>query len=643
MISIASRTGRACGLAAAALVLGWWVSPTSAQGGGEARPAEQQPAAPPAGQQPAPDQPTPIFRAGVELVRVDVSVRDGRGHPIPDLTADDFIVKEDGIVQDVVTADFVRLDGERKSDLEESMEIRSAEHARLEAQREDVRVFAIFLDDYHIEKSPRITLPLRDALVHFVDQFKPNDLVTVMDPLTPLDALEWTRSIPELEARMREFEGRKGELFPVRSVLEEAQLRGNTTRIRAEVTLSALEALATHLGGLREGRKSILFVSEGPPTGQPGSLVDLQLDKVIEAANRGNVTINVFDPRPLGLSPMGGNHATFRLTNETGGRAIVNTNKPEENLDNVITDASAYYLVGYSPDRLLTDGKFHKIEVEVKRRGAHVTSRQGYWAPSLTEMEAAAKAASKPEVPGLNNAMADLVVPASGDLADVWVGSSRGVDGKTALTVSWEPTVPEGRPDATPATTLEVEPLTQEDGKALAEAKDIPKSEGASRASAATTFELAPGPIQLRFTVKGAEGQTLDSWATPSTVPDLAEGELTFATPRFLRARSPYEFRQIRTNPESTPTAARQFTRTDRVLVDLQVYGAAAGQATLTAELLNQAGDKLADLSVPAVANGHARFEIPIQNLAPSTYVLRVRAEAGEQTARHLEAFRVAG
>ena len=49
--------------------------------------------------------------------------------------------------------------------------------------------------------------------------------------------------------------------------MEEAQwARGNVRKMRAEVTLSALAALTIRLGGLREGRKTILFVSQGPPT-----------------------------------------------------------------------------------------------------------------------------------------------------------------------------------------------------------------------------------------------------------------------------------------------------------------------------------------------------------------------------------------
>lgn len=584
------------------------------------------------------EQPAPTFRAGVELVRVDVSVRGGDGEPITDLTAADFEVTEDDVPQKVETAQFVRLDGERTSDLDESLEIRSPEHARLEARREDLRLFAIFLDDYHIEKEPRITLPLREALVEFVELFGPNDLIAVMDPLTPLTHLEFTRSQAELTARMREFEGRRGVLFPTRSILEEAQQRGDTTRLRAEVTLSALEALATHLGGLREGRKSILFVSQGPPTGHPGSPLDRQLEDVIEAANRSNVTIHVFDPRPLGSSQMGGSHAVWRLSEATGGRAIVNSNDPTEGLASVVTDASAYYLIGYAPSREPNDGKYHEIEVRVKRSGARVSARRGYYAPSAEEMTAAAEV--EPEVPGLGAALEELSEPVSGSLVDVWLGAALGPGGKSVLTVAWEPTPRPGSPSSVPPTSLEVEPLDPDDGTALAEPVTIARPSEAGRAAAGATFELGPAPVQLRFTLLGPEGQTLDRWARAWT-PPAQDGDVWLATPRFLRVRSPFELHALEANPSPTPSATRRFERTDRVFVDVQSYGDGSTEPVVTAELLNQGGDKLTDLPVPAPTNGRSRIAIPIQSLAPSLYVLRVTAVAGDQAAEHLEAFRV--
>ena len=307
------------------------------------------------------------------------------------------------------TVQFVRLDGQRKVDNGESLEIRGTTQALVEAAKDDVRLFAIFLDDYHIDRHPTITIPLRKALEGFVEQLQPTDIVVLMDPLTTLDSLRYTRNKQQLLERIQKFEGRRGELFPVRSAVEEMQLtQRNVWELRAGVSLSALEAIITHFGGIREGRKSVLFVSQGPPVGLPGSVNYPRLEAALQAANRGNVTVHVLDPRPLGSAPFGGAEALRRLSAETGGRAIINTNNPEAGLKDVIADASAYYLIGYAPTRQLSDGKFHKIHVRVKRSGVRVTARRGYWAP--TEAESNPEPAA-PTDPTLTGALRELVDP----------------------------------------------------------------------------------------------------------------------------------------------------------------------------------------------------------------------------------------
>ena len=56
-------------------------------------------AQPPPAQPPPPPQQPPVFRAGTNQVRVDVTVLDHKGEPVTDLTKDDFDVREDGIPQ----------------------------------------------------------------------------------------------------------------------------------------------------------------------------------------------------------------------------------------------------------------------------------------------------------------------------------------------------------------------------------------------------------------------------------------------------------------------------------------------------------------------------------------------------------------
>jgi hypothetical protein len=67
------------------------------------------------------------------------------------------------------------------------------------------------------------------------------------------------------------------------------------------------------------------------------------------------------------------------LAEETGGRAIINTNDVGPALANISRDLRTYYSLGYQPSHQ-GDGRFHRIEVKLKNRerGIQVRHRAGY-------------------------------------------------------------------------------------------------------------------------------------------------------------------------------------------------------------------------------------------------------------------------
>ena len=587
-------------------------------------------------QVPAAPSPQPIFRAGTDLVRVDVTVtRDDE--PVTDLRPSDFEITEDGVPQVVENMQLSRVSGNRATDLNEPLEIRSREHALLEAAREDVRLFGIFLDDYHIDKRPEITLPLREAISSFINQLGPNDLAVIMEPLESLRDLKYTRSKPDMLNRIHTFEGRRNEVFPLKSAVEEAQMtQRNWMELRAGVTLSALGALATQFGGLREGRKSILFFSQGPPV-RPGSPNDALLKEAMEAANRGNVTIHVIDPRPLGTVGFGGDDILRRIAYDTGGRAIVSTNDPERHLRSVISDASAYYLVGYTPTRRTNDGKFHEIKVKVNRRGLKVTARRGYWAASEKELTAAAEAAATPVNMALQNALSAFSDSVSNRAVSIWTGVSKGEGDHTRLTFTWEPTPGPARVDK-PAR-LEIQPVN-EAGKETMPAQVIGGAPGELPLMA--RFDWPAGRQRVRFTSLTAAGETIDRWVQTQAVPDLSKSPIVLATPRFLRARNMIELRAIEANPSPSPTALNRFAATERVLVEIECAAPNGEQPQVKIDLLTAKGDLLKTLDAPPLASGRLRMSLPVSSLANAAYILRVTATAGEQSAEQWVAFRVA-
>src|SRR5262245_21210290 len=120
-------------------------------------PAQQPPAQQPPAQPPPPtdpQQPPPTFRAGINFVRVDVIVSDNKsGVQVADLKASDFDVTEDGKPQKIDTFRFIKLDGGVADAIKETpREIRTDSDEEMEAAREDVRLFAIFLDDRSEER-----------------------------------------------------------------------------------------------------------------------------------------------------------------------------------------------------------------------------------------------------------------------------------------------------------------------------------------------------------------------------------------------------------------------------------------------------------------------------------------------------------
>ena len=80
------------------------------------------------------------------------------------------------------------------------------------------------------------------------------------------------------------------------------------------------------------------------------------------------------------------------LAEETGGFAAVNTNDLSSAFGRIVDANSRYYVLGYYPPTQARDGRFHRIEVRVKRPGLQVRSRRGYLAPrGNVRKEAAAK------------------------------------------------------------------------------------------------------------------------------------------------------------------------------------------------------------------------------------------------------------
>jgi len=594
----------------------------------QSAPPQNPPAQPPAGaQQPPSGQQPPVFRGGTANVRVDVTVIDKKGNPVTDLTKDDFEVREDGVPQLVDTVKMISATGAAPDD-DTSLPIRSPEHAAVEAARDDIRVFVIFWDEYHIGQLVP-AMRAREALNQFVQTaFGPTDLVSLMDQLTPADAIRFTRDRRELAEKVRVLKGRQGVYVPARSAIEEAQLyRGRDIEmLRSQVTATALESTIAFLGQIKEGHKAILFVSQ--TIGRVGTtLTDTisWLDGAIRLANANNTTIYTLDPRGLDLN-VRTSDILQSLAENTGGRQFSN-NAPAQSLRAIVREASAFYLLGYRSEKNPADGKFHKIAVHVKRPGVDVKARTGYFAPSAVEMDSARKKAAENEAPPeISKALSTIVdaphVTVSGDL---WAGAAPGAGGTPRVTLSWTPRDPSAR-DAVSVR------ATDDSGRVLFEG---PLDAGLA------SFDAAPGTLHLRRSVADpASGGVADRQDSTLDVPDFARAPLSIATPILFRGRTPAELRAIQSAAAPAPFAGRQFERTDRVIVRFDVLGPAAADATVTVTLLNRTGAKLAAMPLRKTASGY-EIDLPVGSVARGEYLFEIGASHGADQARALLSFRV--
>jgi hypothetical protein len=183
------------------------------------------------------------------------------------------------------------------------------------------------------------------------------------------------------------------------------------SRQRAQALLGGVERISRGFVGVR-GRKSVLVFS--------ASLIrDAQqtaFESAVDGSRRGNTAVSFVDVRGLvGLSfygadqsaaPSAGDIGTLTvettrlataggeyLAQTTGGSMVSDSNDLAGGVARVADESSAYYLLGYQPDRP-PDGKWRRLEVQVARPGVKVRARRGYFA-TPPDAAAASSAAAK--------------------------------------------------------------------------------------------------------------------------------------------------------------------------------------------------------------------------------------------------------
>jgi len=394
-----------------------------------------------AGQQQNP--PAPTFRSNVNLVLVDVVVRDRRGNVVSGLKADDFQLLEDGKPQQILTFAFEQIQNnaqpiERASLLAGTT---TAGAPRVTAPAapapvapatpsgpltsEDVaghRLLTLLFDTSSM--APEDVQKATDEAIKWVNEkMSPADLVAVATIGSTLQILtDFTSEKEQVRSVLEKFSGADGTAFAAvdssTQATDEASASqtddSTTTDVSAQeldtfnndVRLRAIKTLAEALAPIQQ-KKAILYFSSGMQRNGTDNQVELRA--AVNAAVRANVAIYPVDSRGLqaivpggsarqgsrgGLSAFTGSAVTQQFTQlaaqqetlttlaaDTGGTAFLDSNDFGEAFGKVTNDISSYYILGFASTNPDRDGRYRRLTVKLRNKSdVKVDAREGYYA-----------------------------------------------------------------------------------------------------------------------------------------------------------------------------------------------------------------------------------------------------------------------
>ena len=404
---------------------------------------------------PTPDE--DVVKISTNLVQVDVSVTDDKGHPVTDLKQSEIEIYENGQKQKITGFNFVaniRQAVPGTSAIKASDKSAIPEPVPGRTLRPDSvhRTFALVVDDLTL--SWESAYQARRALKKFVDeQMQDGDLVAIIRTGAGIGALQqFTTDKRLLYAAIDKVKwnpsgtGGISAFAPVSNdpnqtptpdpnaeddaASGDQSLDDFRSSVFATGTLGALKYIVSGMGQL-PGRKAVVLFSDGFKLMETdnngfqsrGRVMDF-LTALIDAANRASVTIYTIDPRGLqhtGLtaadspgdtSPDAMNSAMQArsdqlldtqdglryLAHQTGGFAVVNSNDLTGGVRRVLDDQS-YYLVAYEPEGDTFDPKkrkFNQLSVKVLRPGVRVRYRSGFFNVTDDQRTASAPATRTP-------------------------------------------------------------------------------------------------------------------------------------------------------------------------------------------------------------------------------------------------------
>lgn len=375
----------------------------------------------------------PTFRSTTRLVEASVSVTDGGGRPVADLTRDDFEVKAGGRVRPVA---FLQFDGVAGARRESPAPLPKYVYTnRPEFQKPESRnVTAVVVDTLNTSVADGVRL--QRQLLKWLRQMPAGQRVALYQlHASGLRTLyDFTGDPEALRARvarlgMSRLPGAEEDAASLKAdtqalaqalgtsapqwqetmdrlLAAEREQAGRLKTDRLEAAFEGMMALASHLATV-PGRKNLIWAGGGLPLLQVVGNITAHdphrryvlFERQIENASRrlaaANVVLYYFDTRGLvapghdasGRAPQTLSDAqritedarigTTLLAKHTGGRYVATSNSVETALEAAEADQRASYTLAFYTDE--EAGKeWVPLTVEVKRAGVKVRHREGY-------------------------------------------------------------------------------------------------------------------------------------------------------------------------------------------------------------------------------------------------------------------------
>jgi Ca-activated chloride channel family protein len=284
-----------------------------------------------------PAQRETTFRSGVDLVALNVTVTDASNRYLTDLVAEDFLVYENGVKQEIGYVSRTSL---------------------------SLSVSLLLDSSASMDDKMRTT---QDAASGFVQSLRPEDQAQVIDFDSRVNVLApFTSSKANLEKAIA------------------STVAGGSTSLYTAIYIALRELKKTETRGIEDlRRRAVIVLSDGEDT---SSLVSY--DEVLELAKRTETAvyaIGIRSKEPTG-SGRGSGQADFalrQLTTQTGGRVFFPASADELKAIYALIsqELSSQYLVGYTSSDQKRDGAWRRINVRTSRPGATARTRMGYYAP----------------------------------------------------------------------------------------------------------------------------------------------------------------------------------------------------------------------------------------------------------------------